>query len=74
MLLSLKVVLLRRDMSQLQLARALRMSPAKVSRIIRGRIKAKPQDVAKIASFLELPASALASLDRSKKSSTGGTQ
>lgn len=55
MLARLKLTLLERGLTQCELARLAGMKPAKVSRIIRGRIKAKARDRRVIARALGMP-------------------
>jgi transcriptional regulator with XRE-family HTH domain len=55
MLVRLKLALLRRGISQTQLAQAIDRTPAHVSRLVRGHVKARARDRRKIASFLGVP-------------------
>jgi len=52
MLVQLKIALMRRRVSQTALAQAINRTPAHVSRLIRGHIRARARDRRKIASFL----------------------
>jgi len=52
MLVRLKIALLRRGTSQVELARAIGRTPAHVSRLIRGHVRVRARDRRRIASFL----------------------
>lgn len=54
MLVRLKIALLRRGISQIQLARAIGRTPAHVSRLIRGHVRPRARDRRRIASFLSV--------------------
>lgn len=51
MLVRLKIALLRRGISQVQLAKAIGRTPAHISRLIRGHVRARARDRRRIASF-----------------------
>ncbi len=52
MLVRLKIALLRRGISQVELARAIGRTPAHVSRLIRGHVRLRARDRRRIALFL----------------------
>jgi len=59
MLIQLKLALLERGITQAELARGIRKTPARISRIIRERIKARARDRRLISRFLGVPQSKL---------------
>lgn len=59
MLLKLKIELLRRGVSQRELARIMGTTPSRISRIIRGRLRLSSRDRRRIAEVLGSPASEL---------------
>ena len=59
MLLKLKIELLRRGVSQRELARIMGTTPSRISRIIRGRVRLSRQDRRLIAEVLGSPANEL---------------
>jgi transcriptional regulator with XRE-family HTH domain len=52
MLVRLKIVILRRGISQAKLAQAIGRTPAHVSRLIRGRVRVRARDRRRISGFL----------------------
>ncbi len=52
MLVQLKIVLLRRKISQIELARGIDRTASHVSRLMRGHVKARARDRRRIANFL----------------------
>jgi transcriptional regulator with XRE-family HTH domain len=52
MLVRVKIVILRRGISQAKLAQAIGRTPAHVSRLIRGHVRPRARDRRRIASFL----------------------
>jgi transcriptional regulator with XRE-family HTH domain len=52
MLVRLKIVILRRGISQAKLAQSIGRTPAHVSRLIRGRVRLRARDRRRIAHFL----------------------
>jgi len=67
-LLKLRIELLKRDLTQADLARGIGRSPAHVSRILSGRIRARARDRRRIVQFLGLPKSKLfPNLKRTKR-------
>jgi transcriptional regulator with XRE-family HTH domain len=59
MLLPLKIAILRRGISQAKLAQAIGRTPAHVSRLIRGHVKARARDRRRITHFLGVAESEL---------------
>jgi transcriptional regulator with XRE-family HTH domain len=55
MLTQLKLEILRRDLSQVEVARGSGIAPSRLSRLIRGRLKARAHDRRLIAAFLGVP-------------------
>lgn len=51
----LKVALLKRDLQQRELASLLKTTPARVSRIVRGRVQPRPLERARISRLLKTP-------------------
>lgn len=55
MLIQLKVALLRQNLRQMDLARLIQASPARISRILRGHVRPTPLERARIARVLRVP-------------------
>ncbi len=64
MLISMKMALLKRQMTQVELARQLEVSETRVSRIIQGRLVAEPEEMREIARILGAPGRELFPEDR----------
>ncbi len=54
MLIGLKVILLRRNLQQLDLARLAKTTPARISRILRGHVQPQPRERVRIARVLRV--------------------
>ena len=73
MLLRLKVALLKRGISESQLARAIGAHPSTISRIIQGHTKPRPGDRRKIARVLGIPVRKLfPEIERQEKGCVSG--
>jgi transcriptional regulator with XRE-family HTH domain len=55
MLIRLKIALFRQGLRQMDLARLVQADPARISRILRGHVRPRPRERARIARVLRLP-------------------
>jgi transcriptional regulator with XRE-family HTH domain len=67
MLVRLKIVILRRGISQAKLAQAIGRTPAHVSRLIRGRVRPRTRDRRRIARFLGIAEAKIFPLSSNRK-------
>ena len=73
-LMRLRVELVKRDMSQAALARAVGRSPSHICRIILGRIRARAKDRRRIAEALAVTEAALFPRRKWRRRQPGGTK